>query len=59
MIAVDRSRTWPDQLAGSPRIHKRGDRQQETQERSKPWQSKTTGHKRSGPLSDGKAVIVL
>src|SRR6266542_4170268 len=51
--------TWPDQLAGSRLIHKRGDRQQETQERRKPSQSKTTGHKRSRPLSDGKTVIVL
>jgi hypothetical protein len=29
------------------------------QERSKPWQSKTTGHKLSQPLSDGKTVIVM
>ena len=59
MIAVDRSRIWPDQLSASPRIHSRGDRQQETKERSKLWQSKTTGHTRSRPLSDGKTVIVM
>jgi len=35
------------------------DRQQEAQEKSKPWQSKTTGHKRSRPLSDSKTVIVM
>jgi hypothetical protein len=46
-------------VAESGATHEGGDRQHETQERSKPWQSKTTGHKRSRPLSDGKTVIVL
>jgi hypothetical protein len=35
------------------------DSKQEMEERSKPWQSETTGRKRSRPLSDGKTVIVL
>jgi MFS family permease len=50
---------WPDQLSGRPLIHERGERQQEALERSRHWQSKTTGHKRWRPLSDDKAMIVM